>query len=132
MSVNTHRLLGLAAWVSFSVFVYVSAPSTARGMHLFASMIAWSLVALAFGVSWVAARSWLERRMPLDNTHALRRFKLGQIGVWMGTVVAFAWVGVVTAALDEAAWMGIFTLLCAPIWFGVRNMLEPRSARPTA
>jgi hypothetical protein len=132
MSVNTHRLLVLAAWVSFYVFVYVSAPSASRGMHLFASMIAWSLVALAFGVSWFVARSQLESRMPLDNTHGLRRFKLAQIGVWMGTVVAFAWVAVVTAALDEAAWMGIFTLFCAPILFGVRNMLEPRSAPPSA
>jgi hypothetical protein len=130
MRLKTERFLGLAAWLGFFLFVAITAPSTDKA-HLVETMLAWSLVGLAFGVSWLDARDWVERKVPPVDAASLRRFKLAQMGVWIGTILVFVWVSQIAGAADEAGVMGVVTLFIAPIWFGIRRMLAPRSTQLT-
>jgi hypothetical protein len=129
MSLRTHRLLALAAWVGLFLVVYAASPS--RGLHLFASMLALSLVGIAFGAGWFAVRVWIEDRIqPKDGR--LRSFRWAQFAIWLATVLLYAWVTVVLDVIDEAGFIGLVTLFLTPILFGVRNLLAPRSAQASA
>ena len=129
MSLRTHRLLALAAWVGLFLVVYVASPS--RGLHLFASMLALSLVGLAFGAGGFAVRNWVEDTIQPEDGR-LRSFRWAQIAIWIGTLLLYAWVTVVLDVIDEAGFIGLVTLFLTPISFGVRNLLAPRSAQAPA
>jgi hypothetical protein len=121
-------LFGVGAWAVAFAMLYLLTPSDERSVHLLTQMLAWSLVGLAFGITWYTAHRWVDGELSFDADP--RRFKWVQAGVWIGTALVMTFVffaiGNFTSLADSTAkdmcWL---TFLATPVMLGVRNPKVP-------
>jgi hypothetical protein len=128
VSIGAQRWLVSVLWLCAFLVLYLG--STDRGVRLLGQMIAWSLVGLAFGFMWFAARDAVESRWPPTDTKTLRRYRWLQAGLWLAVVILFILVSVGVSGPVEGQAMGFGTLFAFPTWLGFEKIIEPRSSQP--
>jgi hypothetical protein len=128
VSIKAQRWLVSVLWLCAFLIFFLG--STDRDARLLGEMIAWSLVGLAFGFMWFAARDAVESRWPPTDAKTLRRFRWIQAGLWLAVVLLFILVSFGVSGPVESQAMGFCTLLAFPTWLGFERIIEPRSSQP--